>query len=174
MSNQNDISVVSLNNEAILMNKLTEPETIAQLISLLDKLEQFNVLLGSIEHLLTRSPEMADSLNRLVVSMREELPNTSFIKDLQNSLETLKRLQEFFNTEEFKQLEENLLNEKTVKLLSSVSRSITVASSEAEYASSGRIGIFTLMREVSSPEIQPAIQFMLNFAKILSKELKNA
>lgn len=172
MSSQNN--VVNFNNEAVLMNKLSEPETISQLTSLLDKLEQINALFDLIQHFMVRGPEMADSVNRLIVTMRQDLPNTNFFNDLQKNLETLKRLQEFINSEEYKQIEENLLNEKTLKLLSSVSRSVTEASAEVEKGSSGRMGIFSLMREISNPEIQPAMQFVLNFAKILSKELKNA
>jgi len=174
LSNQNNDSVVKLNQEVALMDKLSEPEQIEQLISLLDKVEKFNALFESMEHFIARGPEMADSLNRLVVSMREEIPNAKLISDLQNSLETLSRIQKFLNTEEFKQLEANLANEKTLKMLNVLARSITEASSEIESESSGRISIFTLMREVSNPEIQPAIQFVLNLAKILSKEIKNA
>lgn len=172
MSSQNNVA--SISSEAVLMNKLSEPETIEQLISLLDKLEKFNVLLESFEQFISRSPEMADSVNRLIISLREELPKNHFINNLQKSLETLKRLQEFFNSEEFKQLEAVLFHEKTLKLVSKVSRSITEAISETETKGSESTSIFVLMKELTNPEIQPAINFVLKFAKILSRELNNA
>lgn len=174
LSERNNVSVVDFNNEAILMDKLSDPETIAQLTRLLDRLEQFNSLFDSIEHFIQRGPEMADALNRLIISLREDLPSQDIIEKLENSFETFNRLQTFISTEEFKQLEANLLNEDTLKLLTSVSRSITEASLEMEYTKTERMSIFTLMRELSNPEIQPAIQLVLNFAKILSKELKDA
>lgn len=175
MSERNNVSVVDFhNNEAILMDKLSDQETITQLTRLLDRLEQFNSLFDSIEHFIQRGPEMADALNRLIISLREDLPSQDIIEKLENSFETFNRLQTFISTEEFKQLEANLLNEDTLKLLTSVSRSITEASLEMEYTKTERMSIFTLMRELSNPEIQPAIQLVLNFAKILSKELKDA
>lgn len=172
LSSQNN--VVNFSNEAALMNKLSEPKTISQLISLLDKLEQFNVLFDTLQQFIGRGSEMADSINRLIVAMRQEIPNTDFFKDLQSSLETMKKLQKLINSEEFKQIEEHLLNEKVLKLLGRVSRAVSEASQEVEKKSSERIGIFTLMQEISNPEIQTSIQFILSFAKILSKELKNA
>lgn len=170
----NEHTVVKIDQEAILMNKLSEPETMAQLITLLDNLEKFNVLFASIEQFIARSPEMANSLNRLVFSLREELQKDYWILNLQNSLETLKRLHKFINSDEFKQLEANLMNEKTLKLINSVSHSVTEASSKSYTVESERISIFHLIRDFTDPEIQPSIQFILNFAKILSKELKNA
>lgn len=172
MSSQNN--VVNFSNEVALMNKLSEPKTISQLISLLDKLEQFNVLFDTLQQFIGRGSEMADSINRLIVAMRQEIPNTDFFKDLQSSIETMKKLQKLINSEEFKQIEEHLLNEKVLKLLGRVSRAVSEASQEVEKKSSERIGIFTLMQEISNPEIQTSIQFILSFAKILSKELKNA
>lgn len=172
LTSQNN--VVNLNNEALLMNKLSQPDTIAQLVSLLDKLEQFNALFDTVGQFVARGPEMADSVNRLVVAMREDVPNSNFFSDLQKSLDTLKRLQTFMNSEEFKLIEESLLNEKTLKLLSNVTKAMKEASVETENARTGTVGVIQLMKEISSPEVQPAIQFVLNFAKILSKEINNA
>jgi uncharacterized protein YjgD (DUF1641 family) len=172
LSSQNN--VVSINSEAVLMNKLTEPGTISQLITLLDNLEKFNVLFAAIEQFISRSPEMADSVNRMVVALREELPRNNFISNMQKSIETLTRFQNLINSEEFKKIEETFLNERTLKFLSNLCDSASEAASQKDYKGSGSSGIFGLMKELTNPEIQPAIQFVLNFAKVLSKELKNA
>lgn len=172
MGDQN--KVISLNNEAILMNKLSEPEKIDQLISLIDKLDKFNAMFEMMEHFIVRGPEMADSVNRLVIALREQFPNDNLMDNLQKSLETLQRLQKFLNSEEFKELEAILLNEKTLNLVGSFTRSIKEASSNTEYENKQNAGIFGLLKEITNPEIQPAIQFILNLAKILSKELQNA
>lgn len=174
MSENSNASVVQFNNEAVLMDKLSEPATIQQLTKLLDRLEDFNAMFDTIELFIQRGPEMADALNRLVLLMRAEVPSLDIIKNLGNSFDTLNRLQQFINTDEFRQLEANLLNEDMLKLLSSISRSITTASLELEVGKPDRITLFTLMKEISNPEIQPALRFVLNFAKILSKELKDA
>lgn len=174
LSENHHASVVNFNNEAVLLDKLSEPETITQLTKLLDRLEEFNAMFDILESFIQRGPEMVDSLNRLVIMMREEVPGLDILEKLENSFQTLNRLQQFMYAEEFKQLEENLLNDDMLKLMNSISRSITVASMEFEYGKPERVGIFTLMRELSNPEIQPAIRFVLNFAKILSKELKDA
>lgn len=172
MSSQNN--VVTMNSEAVLMNKLSEPETIAQLITLLDNLEKFNELFSVIEQFISRSPEMADSINRLILALREELPKNNFISNLKKSVDTLMRIQNLINTEEFKKIEETLLNERTLKLVSNLCGSVSEAASKENYNVSGSSGIFVLLKELTSPEIQPAIHFVLNFAKIFSKELKNA
>jgi len=172
LSSQNN--VVTMNSEAVLMNKLSEPETITQLITLLDNLEKFNQLFGAIEQFISRSPEMADSINGLVLALREELPKNNFISNLRNSIETLTRFQNLINSEEFKKIEETLLNERTLKLLSNLCGSVSEAASKEDYKASGSSGIFGLLKELTNPEIQPAIHFVLNFAKILSKEIKNA
>ena len=123
MSSQNN--VVTMNSEAVLMNKLSEPETIAQLITLLDNLEKFNELFSVIEQFISRSPEMADSINRLILALREELPKNNFISNLKKSVDTLMRIQNLINTEEFKKIEETLLNERTLKLVSNLCSSVS-------------------------------------------------
>lgn len=84
------------------------------------------------------------------------------------------RIQNLINTEEFKKIEETLLNERTLKLVSNLCSSVSEAASKENYNVSGSSGIFVLLKELTNPEIQPAIHFVLNFAKIFSKELKNA
>jgi len=156
------------------MNKLSEPETIKQLISLLDNLKKFNLLFEAIENFIKRSPEMADSLNRMVLTLREELPKNNIVNNLQSSLESLIRLQNLINSEEFRKIEATVLNERTIKTLSNLCTSVSEAASNMEYKTSASPGIFGLLKELTNPEIQPAIQFILNVLKILSKELKNA
>lgn len=174
MSENGNVKVVNFNNEAALMDKLSRPETMEQLTKLLDRLEEINAMFDMVEQFMQRGPEMADSLNRLLVMLREQGQGFDILKKLENSFKTLNRLQQFLYADEFKKLEENLLNDDMLKLINSISRSITTASLEFEYGKPERISVFALMRELSNPEIQPAIRFVLNFAKILSKELKDA
>src|SRR5690606_13045463 len=133
LSEKGHVTALQFNGEAVLMDKLSQQDTIEQLTKLLDRLEEFNAMFDMFEHFMQRGPEMADSLNRLIVMLREQGQGLDILSKLESSFQTLNRLQQFLYADEFKKLEENLLNDDMLKLMNSISRSITAASLEFEY-----------------------------------------
>lgn len=174
MGKSQNSNVVKLHGEDVLMEKLTEPETMYELSRLLDRVEQINLLFDFLEMFLQRGPSMADSVNSLIIEMRENIDDLGYINKVNTMVESLKSIQQFIDSEQFKELQKTLFNEKTLHLLQKVSDSAIKAQQSALENESKRIGAFGLVRELSNPEIQPAVQFLLSFSKHLSKELEDA
>lgn len=174
MNKSENGKVVNLHEEDMLMEKLTDPETIYQLTRLLDRVEQVNLLFDFLETFLARGPSMADSVNSLIVEMRENIDDLGYIHKINEMTESLKSVQHFIDSEPFKQLQKTMLNTETLELVQKVSESALQAHRDAQEQEMKRIGLFGLVRELGNPDIQPAIQFLLKFSKHLSKESEDA
>lgn len=174
MNKGENSKIVNLHEEDMLMEKLTEQETIYQLTRLLDRLEQVNLLFDFLETFLERGPSMADSVNSLIVEMRENIDDLGYIDKINAMTESLKSIQKFIDSEPFKQLQKTMLNTETLELVQKVSESALQAHRDAQEQEMNRIGLFGLVRELGNPDIQPAIQFLLSFSKHLSKESEDA
>ncbi|OAT71238.1 DUF1641 domain-containing protein [Parageobacillus thermoglucosidasius] len=159
----------------LLVEKLSDPRTMGQLIRLLDKLENVTFLLDMLENFLRRGPEFADSINELVILLRQNLSRPEYITRFEHALTALHRMQEFFDSPQVQELfKSDVLDVRSVQIIGKVSRSLFQASKEASETGTKRVGIIGLMRALSDPEVQPALNFILNFARHLSKEINDA
>jgi uncharacterized protein YjgD (DUF1641 family) len=167
-------SVVNLPTDQLLAEKLSDPQTVEQLIRLLDKLEQITFLFDMLENFLRRGPEIADAINDFVILFRENLPETEYVKRFKSAFTALHRIQEFIDSPQVQELfESDVLDVRTVQVLGKVSRSLIQAENSVR-EDVERIGLIGLLRSLTDPEIQPALSFLLSFARHLSKELKHA
>jgi uncharacterized protein YjgD (DUF1641 family) len=159
----------------LLVEKLSDPRTIEQLIRLLDQLENVTFLLEMLENFLRRGPEFADSINELVILLRQSVTSSEYATRLEHALTSLQRMQEFLDSPQIQELfKSDVLDVRSVQTIGKVFRSLHEASKESEEAGTKRVGIIGLMRALSDPEVQPALNFVLHFARHLSKEINDA
>jgi uncharacterized protein YjgD (DUF1641 family) len=168
-------AVVGAPIEHLLVEKLSDPHTMEQLVRLLDKLENVTFLLDMLENFLRRGPEFADSINELVILLRQSLSRPEYVTRFEHALTALQRMQEFLDSPQVQELfKSDVLDVRSVQTIGKVSRSLLQASKETMETGTKRVGIIGLMRALSDPEVQPALNFVLNFARHLSKEISNA
>lgn len=161
--------------EHLLVEKLSDPHTMEQLVRLLDKLENVTFLLDMLENFLRRGPEFADSINELVILLRQSLSRPEYVTRFEHALTALQRMQEFLDSPQVQELfKSDVLDVRSVQTIGKVSRSLLQASKETMETGTKRVGIIGLMRALSDPEVQPALNFVLNFARHLSKEISDA
>ncbi|MDQ0340951.1 uncharacterized protein YjgD (DUF1641 family) [Caldalkalibacillus uzonensis] len=168
-------TVVERATDQVLVEKLSDPHTIEQLIRLLDKLEQVTFLLDMLENFLRRGPEIADSINDLVVLLRQSLSKPEYVTRFEQAYAAISHLQEFLDSPQVQELfKSDVLDVRAVQIVGKVSRAMIQASTETEQTGTKRVGILGLMRALSDPELQPALNFVLHFAQHLSRELSDA
>lgn len=168
-------AVVEATIDQLLTEKLSDPQTIEQLVRLLDKLEHVTFLLDMLENFLRRGPEIADSINDLVVFLRQRLSTPDYVTRFEHAFTAVRRIQEFLDSPQVQELfKSDVLDVRSVQIVGKVTRSIIQASEETAQTGMNRVGLIGLMRALTDPEVQPALNFLLNFARHLSKELGNA
>jgi len=168
-------AVAELPVDQMLGEKLSDPKTIEQLIRLIDKLEQVTFLLDMLESFLRRGPEIADSINDIVILLRQGLSKPEYVKRLEFLFDALQRIREFIDSPQVQELfKSDVLDVRTVQVIGKVARSLIEASEEAARSKEERVGLIGLIRALTDPEIQPTLNFLLSLARHLSKELKNA
>jgi uncharacterized protein YjgD (DUF1641 family) len=175
MAGAGQATVVEAPLEQLLVEKLTEPQTTEQLIRLLDKLEHVTFLLDMVEGFLRRGPEIADSVNDLVILLRQSLSKPEYVTRFEQAFAAVRRMQEFLDSPQVQELfKSDVLDVRSVQLVGKISRSMIEASAEAAQTGTKRVGLFGLMRALSDPEVQPALNFILSFVRHFSKELSSA
>ncbi|MBE3555223.1 MAG: DUF1641 domain-containing protein [Thermicanus sp.] len=161
--------------DQLLVEKLSDPVIIGQLIRLLDKLENVTFLMEMVEGFLRRGPEIADSVNDLIILLRKSWSTPEYSSRVENAFAALRRMQEFLDSPQVQALfKSDVLDVRSVQLVGKAAHSMIQATKETERMEAKRLGLFGLMKALNDPEIQPAIQFALNFARHFSKELKDA
>jgi uncharacterized protein YjgD (DUF1641 family) len=84
-------------------------------------------------------------------------------------------MKEFLDSPQVQELfKSDVLDVRSLQIIGKLARSLHEASKEAEETGTKRVGIIGLMRALSDPEVQPALNFVLNFARHLSKEFNDA
>lgn len=168
-------AVVEAAVDQLLVEKMLDPQTIERLVGILDKLENVTFMFDMLEHFLRRGPEIADSVNELVVLLRQSLSRPEYVTRFENAFTAVRRMQEFLDSQQVQELfKSDVLDVRSVQMVGKVSRSMIQASVETAETGTKRIGLLGLMRALSDPEVQPALNFVLNFARHLSKELGDA
>ncbi|MBE3569993.1 MAG: DUF1641 domain-containing protein [Bacillales bacterium] len=159
----------------LLVEKLSDSQTMEQIIGLLDKLENATFLLDMMENFLRRGPEFVDSINELVILLRQSLSRPEYVTRFENALTALHRMQEILDSPQVQELfKSDVLDVRSVQIIGKVSRSLFQASKETKEAGTKRVGLIGLMRTLSDPEVQPVLNFVLSFARHLSKEIHDA
>lgn len=168
-------AVVEAPVDQLLAEKLSDPQTIEQLVRLLDKLEHVTFLLDTLESFLRRGPEIADSINELIILIRQNLSTPEYVTRFKLAFAALHRMQEVLDSPQVQELfKSDVLDVRAVQLVGKVSRSMIQASEETGQTGMTRVGLIGLVRALTDPEMQPALHFLLSFARHLSKELRNA
>jgi hypothetical protein len=168
-------AVIEAPIDQLLVEKLSDPHTIEQLVRLLEKLENVTSLFDMLESFLRRGPEIADSINDLVVLFRQGLSKPEYVTRFEQAFTAVRRMQGFLDSPQVQELfKSDVLDVRAVQMVGKVSRSMIQASTETAQTDVKRVGLFGLMRALSDPEVQPALNFVLNFARHLSKELTDA
>ena len=95
-------AVESLPPSSALLARLEDPQTVAQLLRLLDRVGEFNALFDLLESGLQRGPGIADNLGRLIRETRERVPGVS--ADLPRLVEHGQRLGRVLDTPDAQKL----------------------------------------------------------------------
>jgi uncharacterized protein YjgD (DUF1641 family) len=168
-------AVVEATMDQLLTEKLSDPKTIEQLVRLLDKLEHVTFLLDTLENFLRRGPEIADSINDLVILLRQSFSAPEYVTRFERAITAVRRIQDFLDTPQVQELfKSDMLDVRALQMVGKVTRSMIQASEETSQTERERVGLIGLMRALTDPEVQPALNFFLSFARHLSKELGNA
>ncbi|MDI3256867.1 MAG: DUF1641 domain-containing protein [Kyrpidia sp.] len=161
--------------DQVLTERLSDPHTMEQLIRLLDKLDQVVFLLDMMEEFLRRGPEFADSINDLVVALRHSLTPSEGNPRWQNLFYVARRLQDFLDSPQLQSLlRSDVLDVRSIRVVGNLARAMIEASEDVSKGETKRIGLVGLMRALGDPEVQPALNFVLGFARRLSREFSDA
>ncbi|HHY67514.1 MAG TPA: DUF1641 domain-containing protein [Alicyclobacillus sp.] len=161
--------------DQLLTERLADPHTIEQLIRVLDKLDQVVFFLDMLEEFLRRGPELADSINDVVLLVRQSLADAKGSMRWQNVLYATQRIQEFLDSPQMLSLiRSDVLDVRSISVVGKIARAMIQASEEVSGGESKRIGLIGIMRALGDPEVQPALNFVLGFARNLSRELNHA
>jgi len=161
--------------EQVLLERLEDPRTAEQLVRLLDKLDNVVFLLEMVEGFLRRGPEIADSINDMVIQLRQALSASGQRAPLGNVFHTVGRLQEFLDSPQVQSLfRSDVLDVRFAQVVGKLARAMIQASEDVSRTEPKRIGLIGLMRALGDPDVQLALQFVLSFAKRLSRELHHA
>ncbi|MBE3595600.1 MAG: DUF1641 domain-containing protein [Hydrogenibacillus sp.] len=163
--------------DRVLVERLSDPKTIEQLVRLLDKLETIGFLVDMLESFLARGPELADSVNELVQTLRAGLKTPAYVSRIETALNAGRKMQEFLDSPQVQALfKSDVLDTRSVAMVGKVARAMTRAAQETADPSAvqRRVGLIGLMRALSDPEVQPALNFVFSLARHLSRELSDA
>lgn len=158
-----------------LTEKLLDERTSAQLIQLLDKLENVTYMIEMLEGFIRRAPEMADSVNELVLMLRKAYAEGEAFRTIETAFAALQKMQKFLDSPQVQELfKSDVLDVRSVQVVGKVSRAMMKAAEETANAKDRRVGLVGLMRMLTDPEVQPALHFILQFSRHLSRELSDA
>ncbi|ADG06738.1 DUF1641 domain-containing protein [Kyrpidia tusciae] len=161
-----------------LEEKLLDEQTTEQLVHLLDKLasvSSFIDMIDMIENFLRRGPEIADSINDLIIFLRQDLKKSEYVEMLHNASHALHRIHEMIDSPQVQELFQcDVLDLRVIRIIGKAARSLVQASKATAQTETNKIGVIGLMRLVADPEIQPTIHFLVNFARQFSKEIQHA
>lgn len=158
--------------EQQLMERLAEPRTMEQLLRLLDKLDQLLFLLEMVEQFLRRGPEIADTINETVITLRKNLGAGEGRAPWEDLSRAASRFRELMESPQVQALFRSaVLDSRSVAVVGKMARAMVEASEQASRNGSKRLGLFGLMRALGDPDVQPALQFVLAFAQQFSREL---
>lgn len=161
--------------DVTLTEKLLDERTSEQLIRLLDKLENVTYMIEMLESFFRRAPEIADSINELVLMLRKAYAEAESVKRIETAFSALQQMQSFLDSPQVQELfKSDVLDVRSVQVVGKVSRAMMKASEETAQAKDKRVGLVGLMRMLTDPEVQPALHFILQFSRHLSKELSDA
>lgn len=161
--------------DVTLTEKLLDERTSEQLIQLLDKLENVTYMIEMLEGFFRRAPEIADSINELVLMLRKAYAEGEAFRKIETAFAALQQMQKFLDSPQVQELfKSDVLDVRSVQVVGKVSRAMMKAAEETASAKDRRVGLVGLMRMLTDPEVQPALHFILQFSRHLSKELSDA
>ncbi|MBE3551855.1 MAG: DUF1641 domain-containing protein [Kyrpidia tusciae] len=161
--------------DQMLTERLADPHTIDQLTRLLDKLDQVVFLLDVLEDFLRRGPELADSINDMVVLARQSFADAKGTMRWQNVLYAARRIQEFLDSPQVMSLtRSDVMDVRSIRVVGKMARAMIQASEDVSKGGPKRVGLVGLMRALGDPEVQPALNFVISFARNLSREFNHA
>lgn len=158
--------------EQQLMERLAEPRTMELLLRLLDKLDQLVFLLDMVEQFLRRGPDIADSINETIITLRKNLGAGQSRAPWEDLSGALSRLREVIESPQVQALFRSaILDTRSVAVVGQMARAMVEASEEVSRAEPKRVGMVGLLRALGDPDVQPALQFALTFAQRFSRQL---
>jgi uncharacterized protein YjgD (DUF1641 family) len=146
---------------AELLEKLTRPETMASVQSLIDQLPQ----LARLAQLANEFPKLlataGDFLDEQQLHMAEQ--GIDVEKALTGSAKTVMQIGTWIDPQS--------INATTVGLVDKVARSMNAALNETQRSEPKRIGLFGLMRVLRDPAFQKSLAFAIEFGKSFGRNL---
>lgn len=168
-------TAVEVQAEQALLERLSDPHTIEQLSRLLDKLDQAVFLFEMVEGFLRRGPEIAESVNDVVIRMRQRWAAPEQGTAWGDLLDALRRLRELLDSPQVQTLlRSDVLDVRSVRVVGKLARAMIQAAEDVGRGEAKRIGLIGILRALGDPEVQGALHFALSFARHLSRELSHA
>ncbi|QIA27592.1 DUF1641 domain-containing protein [Thermaerobacter sp. PB12/4term] len=158
--------------EQQLMERLADPRTMELLLRLLDKLDQLVFLLEMVEQFLRRGPEIADSINETIITLRKNLGAGQARAPWEDLSSALSGVKEVIESPQVQALFRSaVLDTRSVAVVGHMARAMVEASEQVSRAETKRVGLVGLLRALGDADVQPALQFALAFAQSFSREL---
>ncbi len=150
-----------------LVERLTDPTTLAQLNQLLDRLEVADFALSSLNGFLSRGEQITDSLADVVGEMKRLDVHESARDLVQLVTKDLPQMTEAAN----RMIRSGMLNPDVVGTLGEIGAVVATAHHEAKQHPPEPVGLFGLLRAMRDPQIQAALAMGLHIAKRLGEHL---
>ncbi|HEY8416258.1 MAG TPA: DUF1641 domain-containing protein [Thermaerobacter sp.] len=158
--------------EQQLMERLADPRTMELLLRLLDKLDQLVFLLEMVEQFLRRGPEIADSINETIITIRNNLGAGQARAPWEDLSGALSRFKQVIESPQVQALFRSaVLDPRAVAVVGRMARAMVEASEQVAREEPKRVGLVGLLRALGDASVQPALQFALAFAQSFSREL---
>jgi len=167
--------------ESALLEKLGDPQTIANLEMVLSKLELAAFAMQAIDGFIQRGDVITESIAGGLKDVRQLAGSIDFekLKVLPQLLDSLPKLLESGMLDDLEKLTavgksvvgSGLLDPKLVATLADVGRMLNTSFEEARSAPPRTLGIFALARELRDPDVNRSIVLLLEVARRFGQKL---
>ena len=159
-----------------LLVKLSEPETVGALRTLLDRLPQ----LAELAQVVERLPNLIATIGDVVDDYQQHCADEGIDveKALTNGLQAALWLGTNVDNEHLRRigglLGSDILNPHAFNVVDNAAKSLNNAQENVcESSSSNRVGLFGLLAAIRNPEIQKSLAFAVQFGKCFGKNLEH-
>ncbi len=156
-----------------LLEKLSEPATVAALSDLLDRLPQLAQLARIADELPNVLATVGDVMDDY--QQRCETEGIDVEKAIVNGMQAMLYLGSQVNNEHLRRIGDllgsDILNPHALNVVDNAARSLNAAQEHVCATAADRIGMFGLLKALRDPQIQRSLSFAVQFGKCFGKQI---
>ncbi len=153
----NELSLENKEIDLLLSRKLSDKETILNVLFLLDRLGGINFLLSMFEEFIHRSPEILENMNETIIEFREKTTNQKQNRDIKQLIELAGKIQEI------------LLSKEVQEMINAVYSAVKTYNPEKQ-----SVGMVGAIRCMSDKDIQKSIGLIFHILREVGKNLNHS